>query len=221
MTDDDVSQTSGSSSRSDEDLARAVRAALTPVPTSPPPDRVRELRARVERGRDGVADQTTTRGRRSHRAGGVSRRRALTAAAGVALLAAGGAIGAAVGSVARDQDDLLARGTDEFVATLVGDGVEVSVEGASAPEGRIITLRSPSLPVLPEGDYYELWFVDTDGNRISAGTFHPDEQGRTLVVLHAAVDPRLAGEMEITREPGDGDPAPSGDVVARGSAELG
>ena len=56
-----------------------------------------------------------------------------------------------------------------------------SVDVRETGIGRVITFRSESLPILPKGDYYELWFVgpgDRPGrrNRISAGTFHPDER---------------------------------------------
>lgn len=90
--------------------------------------------------------------------------------------------------------------------------------------GRAVRFRSSSLPILPKGDYYELWFVGpgdspTDPNRISAGTFHPDEKGVTDVVLHAAVDPALFPKVEITAESGDGDPGADGPVVASLSAE--
>jgi anti-sigma-K factor RskA len=84
--------------------------------------------------------------------------------------------------------------------------------------GRVVELRTDELPILPEGQYYELWFVgpgDRPGSpeRISAGTFHPDPEGRSNVRFAAAVDPRRYPELAITREPGDGDPSPSRDVL--------
>jgi anti-sigma-K factor RskA len=86
--------------------------------------------------------------------------------------------------------------------------------------GRVITFRSDSLPILPKGDYYELWFVgpgDRPGrrNRISAGTFHPDQQGRSHVRFTAAVDPARFPVLSVTAEPGDGDPRPTGPEVLR------
>lgn len=84
--------------------------------------------------------------------------------------------------------------------------------------GRVITFRSDSLPILPKGDYYELWFVgpgDRPGrpNRISAGTFHPDPNGGSHVRFAAAVDPALFPVLSVTAEPGDGDPRPTGPAV--------
>ena len=86
--------------------------------------------------------------------------------------------------------------------------------------GRVITFRSDSLPILPKGAYYELWFVgpgDRAGrrNRISAGTFHPDRQGRSDARFTAAVDPARFPVLSVTAEPGDGDPRPTGPEVLR------
>ena len=82
----------------------------------------------------------------------------------------------------------------------------------------MIQLQTDELPILPKGDYYELWFVgpgDTPArpNRISAGTFHPDENGRSDVTFAAAVDPALYPVLSVTAEPGDGDPRPTGPEV--------
>jgi hypothetical protein len=86
--------------------------------------------------------------------------------------------------------------------------------------GRVVSLSSGTLPILPKGEYYELWFVgpgDRPGrpNRISAGTFHPDENGRSNVTFAAAVDPTLYPVLSVTAEPGDGDPRPTGLEVLR------
>ena len=76
------------------------------------------------------------------------------------------------------------------------NGAEATVEVRKTGIGRVIRLQTDELPILPKGDYYELWFVgpgDTPArpNRISAGTFHPDENGRSEVTFAAAVDPVL------------------------------
>ncbi len=111
-------------------------------------------------------------------------------------------------------------GTLELEGTLAA--VQGSGEGDVAVTllgtGREIAFASDALPMLPTGDYYELWFVGagdspSDPNRISGGTFHPDENAETDVLLHAAVDPRQYPRIEITDEPSDGDPASSGEVV--------
>lgn len=95
-----------------------------------------------------------------------------------------------------------------------------SVEVRRTGIGRVVTFSSDTLPIRPKGDYYELWFVgpgDRPGrpNRISAGTFHPDEDGRSFVRFAAAVDPKLYPTLVVTAEPGDGDPRPTGPEVLR------
>ena len=56
----------------------------------------------------------------------------------------------------------------------------------------------------------------TDGTRrVSAGTFHPDEQGRGTVRLLAAADPVAYPRLSVTLEPSDGDPRRTGPEVLR------
>ncbi len=100
------------------------------------------------------------------------------------------------------------------------NGAEATVEVRKTGIGRVIQLQTDELPILPKGDYYELWFVgpgDTPArpNRISAGTFHPDPNGRSDVTFAAAVDPVLYPVLSVTAEPGDGDPRPTGPEVLR------
>jgi hypothetical protein len=64
------------------------------------------------------------------------------------------------------------------------------------------------------------WFVgpgDRAGapDRISAGTFHPDENGRSNVRFAAAVDPADYPRLAVTLEPADGNPRRSGPEVLR------
>lgn len=112
------------------------------------------------------------------------------------------------------QGSLTGASEGEIVVTMLGSGREVE-------------LTSSGFPILPKGEAYEVWFVGAgddpaDPNRISAGTFHPDEEGNTDVILHAAVDPALYPLVEVTAEPPGGDPAVEGDVVASldGSSQL-
>ena len=86
--------------------------------------------------------------------------------------------------------------------------------------GRVVELDTDALPILPTGELYEVWFVapdDTPGrpNRISAGTFHPDPDGRSHVRSPPPSTRRGIPVVEITAEPGDGDPLPTGPVRAR------
>jgi len=113
----------------------------------------------------------------------------------------------------------------EARAELGGDGVAATVELTELGIGRVVELRSDSLPVLPAGEFYELWFATPDDrpgapDRISAGTWHPDPEGASVVSFTGAVDPALNPVVVITREPGDGNPAPSGREVLRGPADA-
>ncbi|WP_229054946.1 anti-sigma factor [Aeromicrobium sp. Leaf350] len=198
-------------SRDDAELERLLgaelRQAFPAEDLAPSPEQVALLR-----------DHVASMRRRPAR----GRWRLLAAAA--ALLVAGAGIGVGATTwVGADDEDLLARGSEEFSAELTGPaGARVVIDGAAAPEGRIVTLRSDTLPVVPYEQFYELWFLTDEGGStwVSAGTFHPDEEGNTVVVLHAAVDPSVVTDVQITREPRDGNPAPSGDLVARGTVDL-
>ncbi|MGI8804704.1 MAG: anti-sigma factor [Thermoleophilaceae bacterium] len=147
--------------------------------------------------------------------GGWAPRLALAGAA-AAVLAAAFLVGDRLGD-----EDL--PGTPELEATLEAPSGDTGQATASVREtglGRVILFESGDLPILPEGELYELWFVgpgDTleDPNRISAGTFHPDERGNSDVRLHAAVDPAQFPELSVTAEPGDGNPERTGPEVLR------
>lgn len=118
--------------------------------------------------------------------------------------------------------------SDSGGPTVEIDATLAKVDGGTAGQlavtrlgsGRSVTYETTALPILPKGELYEVWFVgpgDTPGapNRISAGSFHPDENGKTDVTLHAAVDPMKYPGIEITAEPGNGNPGVDGPVVAR------
>ncbi|WP_371683476.1 anti-sigma factor [Solirubrobacter soli] len=67
---------------------------------------------------------------------------------------------------------------------------------------------------------YELWFVAPDDrpgrpHRVSAGTFHPDANGRGEVRLLAAADPKVYPRLSVTLQPADGDPRTIGPEVLR------
>src|SRR5262245_47169745 len=189
--------------------------ALAPPAASPPPDLEARALAAVRRAAaDGAADgrpradpPPRSPGRRAW-----ARRRGLGALA-VAALAGAFVLGGRV-------LDRGPAGTREISAVLraPGGGATASVEVTRTGIGRVVELSSDDLPVLPKGELYEVWFVgprDRPGapQRISAGTFHPDEDGRTRVALAAAVDPALFPTIVVTAEPGDGDPAPGREVL--------
>ncbi|MDQ3782341.1 MAG: anti-sigma factor, partial [Actinomycetota bacterium] len=140
--------------------------------------------------------------------------RVLTWAAPVAVAVAA----ALVAFVLLSGDGGVVEFDGEMVSADGGESAQVTVEALGI--GRRISLDTDDLPILPTSEYYELWFVgpgDTpqSPNRISAGTFHPDEDGRSQIEFVAAVDPTLYPTMVITAEPGDGNPLPGGPEVLR------
>jgi anti-sigma-K factor RskA len=181
------------------------------------PDVPRGLEARTLLAVERAAGETgpTRRGRRAL----VTRRRLVPALAAACV---GIAIGVALALSGDDNDR---EPPVEAVAELRRGDRVASVALVKTGIGRVVEIRSDDLPILPQGEYYEVWFVgagDRPGrpNRISAGTFHPDEQGRSRVTFAAAVDPRKYRRMAVTAEPGDGDPAPARRDVLTGRIEL-
>jgi hypothetical protein len=185
-------------------LVDAVRASIAPV--EPPPS----LEARVLEAASGCRTRPTRQSRETWRP------RLGFAAAGAATVTA--ALAIAVGVLGGGAP----AGVLELETVLRADMGEAQAlaEVRRTGIGRIVSFESDTLPILPKGDYYELWFVgpgDRLGrpNRISAGTFHPDEDGRSSVRFVAAVDPTLYPILSVTAEPGDGDPPPTGPEVLR------
>ena len=191
----------------DEQLLLAVRDAIAPI--APPS----ALKVRVL---DAIAREAAPPARAARRTSRWLRwPRFAPALAGAAALAAVAVLG--VTTLGGGGAGVLEI---ETVLSAPAGPAAASVEVRKTGIGRVITLESDSLPILPKGDYYELWFVGPgDGpgspNRISAGTFHPDEEGHSSVRFAAAVDPALYPVLSVTAEPGDGDPRPTGPEVLR------
>ena len=161
------------------------------------------------------------RSRRGLRAAGAG----LAVAAGLALaflLGSGTATDTTttIAQAPRTVTDTSLPGSEEKSVTLRGDGVRAEAQVNVTGPGRVVSVKSMSVPEIPKGTYYELWFIGPGDsprapNRISAGTWHPDKRGVTDVRFLIAADPAKFPGIEVTREPPDGDPAPSGAVVLR------
>ena len=87
--------------------------------------------------------------------------------------------------------------------------------GASG-ENLQVELEVWGMPELKEDEYYEMWYYAEDGGRISCGTFRVGPEGRTTVNLSAPTSAGDYPEIEITREPDDGDPGASDEQVLEG-----
>ncbi|WP_420451819.1 anti-sigma factor [Ilumatobacter sp.] len=200
----------------DDELNDALRDALL----GPVPDvderRVDALRAAVDGRRDAAevddehpsSDPVPLDDRRRRR----RRLVPVTAVAATILLVVGGAVAL---RIARQGD---ATDGVEYAGPIAGPAGSGELRVVETGIGRVVDLDTRALEILPTGEYYEVWFVADDDtperpNRISAGTFHPDPGGRSRVTFAAAVDPARYPTVEITAEPGDGDPAPTGPTV--------
>jgi hypothetical protein len=224
-------------STDDDELLDHLRANLAVVPVTPPADAVAALRAAVARSaaanghRPAQVPAAVPRHRlRTAGTAGHHRRRRVRARWQVPVAAAAGAalaltVGFTGGRLLRGDGG--GSGTPpviEYAGPLLAPdgsvGADVTVEKVGI--GRVITFESDRLPILPAGELYEVWFVGPDDapdapQRISAGTFHPDPDGRSSVELVAAVDPALYPDIVVTAEPAGGDPAPNGPEVLRAS----
>lgn len=200
----------------DDELTAALRnALLEPVPDVDE-QRVDALRAAVgAHQRDATmappgdrVSPTSLEDRRRRRRRFVP----ITAVAATILLVAGGVIALQSNRDGDTADSL------EYAGPIIGPTGSGELRVVKTGIGRVVDLDTEALDILPTGEFYEIWFVATDDtpdtpNRISAGTFHPDPDGRSRVTFAAAVDPSKFPTIEITAEPADGDPAPSGPTV--------
>jgi anti-sigma-K factor RskA len=103
-----------------------------------------------------------------------------------------------------------------LTATALAPGASGELRGEEVGENLRVELEVEGLPELRKHEYYEMWYATEDGERISCGTFRVQPEGRTTVNLTA---PALATSyplIEVTREPGDGDPTASGKKVLVG-----
>lgn len=227
----------------DHELEEAVASMLAAPDAEPRPSAIDRIRAEAEARRDAAASansapvpspapnrpdtvepDTIEPGpavvARGERAGALTSRWWLAAAAAVVVaFALGTVLGWAVGDDGELADSFGPDAVVEFDGTMSGvAGDDARLLVVKTGIGREITLTTDELEILPTGEYYEVWFVAPDDtpdapNRISAGTFHPDADGRSNVRFAAAVDPALFPTIQITAEPEDGDPRSSGRVL--------
>ena len=104
-----------------------------------------------------------------------------------------------------------------LTATALAPEAGGEVRGQVVGENLQVELRVWGMPKLRENEYYEMWYYAEDGSRISCGTFRTGPEGRTTVTLSAPAGARSYPEIEVTREPDDGNPLANGDEVLRGS----
>ena len=117
---------------------------------------------------------------------------------------------------------------DAMIQAMAGPDVKVvALADKSGPQplGRMFWNRATNdwmmvtygLRAPKPGKTYQVWLV-TDKAKISAGTFRPDSQGRTVMHANYALARDALRAVAITEEPDGGMPAPTGPMVVAGSA---
>jgi anti-sigma-K factor RskA len=140
--------------------------------------------------------------------------------------AARAALTAATASTTQLSAQLASR--DSLVAAMTGAQVSV-VELAStaklAPGARMFwdhltnrwTLITHDLQPVQAGRTYQLWLVTAKAEKISAGTFNTDAQGRAVVQATYALAEADLAAIAITEEPEGGSPQPTGTILVAGA----
>src|SRR5215212_270038 len=100
-----------------------------------------------------------------------------------------------------------------FAAAMSGTELSPDASGdvtlTKTTSGWRIELHATGLPRRADGEFYQAWLKDADGNLVPIGTFNEGMD----VVLWAGVPPTAFPIVTITQEVADGDQASSGLVV--------
>lgn len=135
-------------------------------------------------------------------------RPALALGASLACIAVGIGIGvlAVGGDDAPEGRDIaltpLAAGADaRAVATVSGDSLRIDVS---------------DLAPTADGQFYELWMLNTPTDLVSVASFRVPASGSTTVTVPLPDDPTRYRFLDLSVEPADGKPAHSGKSVLRG-----
>lgn len=118
--------------------------------------------------------------------------------------------------------------TSAMIVAMGGPDVKVvalASESAQQPMARMFwnrasndwTMIASGLPAPKAGRTYQLWLVTADA-KISAGTFEPDAQGKTVMHANYALDRNALKAIAITDEPDGGVAAPTGSILIAGTA---
>jgi anti-sigma-K factor RskA len=169
---------------------------------APPPLRatVAEQHAPVERRRAR---------RRGRFAPGLVLRPALAAAAVLALVVLGTALGALIAG-----GDGSPRAGREVALAAVGDGPRGAHADARL-RSTTMRLTVSGLPRVGAGAFYEVWMLRDATHLVALGSFRVGADGRARVDLPVTASPRRFPVLDISREAADGDPGHSGHSVLR------
>jgi hypothetical protein len=117
---------------------------------------------------------------------------------------------------------------DSMIAAMTGPDVKVvplMTKNTREPLGKMMWNRASNDWIMvtynlrppKAGMTYQVWLV-TDTAKISAGTFHPDANGGTVMHAKYAMPRNALRSVAITEEPEGGMPSPTGPMVVAGSA---
>lgn len=136
-------------------------------------------------------------------------------AASLALLAAGLGAGLLLAGDEDSPDDTRAR---VELAPLDGRGGDATGTVRLDPRaGGLATVTLSGLSPSAGGDFYEVWLLGDDGELVSLGSTRVGASGSaTLENVPLPVDPGRFRFLDVSREPGDGDPGHSSVSVLRG-----
>jgi uncharacterized protein len=104
-----------------------------------------------------------------------------------------------------------------LTATELAPGAEGTADVTPEESGLRIELNATGLPRRDNGEFYQAWLRNDDGQTIPIGTFHDGND----VVLWAGVSLKDYPELTITQETADNNQASSGNKVLGGSASSG
>ncbi len=166
-----------------------------------------------------VAEVVSISERRGHRAApATSTRRRWTVRLG--SLAAAAAVAAAITFTSVQMMDTPDSTQPSLVAAVLADpeATEITLEFDGSHEAKVVqsdelgraVMVGGSMPALPEGSSYQLWFQTPEGDMVSAGVL-PKELSEPMLLEG---DSRPATAIGVTVEPEGGSEAPSGDPVA-------
>jgi hypothetical protein len=184
------------------DAARRLHALLAEPDSwaEPPAGLLDEILAGIDSERVGLVRPAAGRdGRRQIRV-----RRTVRAGAAALLAAAAIVIGLVVTRGPATSDVVLG-------GTRLAAGATATAKLHATPSGLAIELDVSGLPPSPRGYYYQAWMKGPRG-LVTMGTFHL-RGGPGTVELWSAVSLADYPTITVTREPEDGNPASSGQVV--------
>ena len=185
--------------RASADAARRLRDLLDGPDSwaDPPVGLLAQITATIDSER---ATPTVEDGRRRQ----IRARRTVRAGAAALLAAAAVVIGIVVTRGPATTDVVLA-------GTRLAPAASATAKLHATPSGLAIELNVSGLPPSPPGYYYQAWMKGPRG-LVTIGTFHL-RGGPGTVELWSAVSLADYPVITVTREPEDGNPASSGQVV--------